>query len=90
MTDNTRSPRFLQRKSYQQRRLQDVVQVLPILGGILWTIPLLWNGGAEDGVSNASALIYIFGIWVLLIALSAIIASLLEYKTENKEPGAKE
>ena len=90
MTDNARSPRFLERKSYRQRRLRDVVQVLPIFGGILWTIPLLWNGDAEDGVSNASALIYIFGIWVLLIALTAIIASLLAYKTEENDLGAKE
>ena len=70
--------RFLERNGYRQRRLRDVARMLPIVGGIFWTIPLLWSENETNGVSNATALIYIFGIWIIVIVLTAIISKLLK------------
>ena len=38
----------------------------------------MWPERGQDAVSNATALQYIFGIWVLVIVLSAVLARLIE------------
>ncbi|WP_342076154.1 hypothetical protein [Yoonia sp. SS1-5] len=57
---------FLEQANYRQRRLRDAIRLLPILGAILFAIPLLW----ETGV-GARAMIYVFLIWFGLIVLAA-------------------
>jgi len=68
-------PIFLQRASYRQRRVRDAARLLPFLGVILWGIPLTWihGGGVED--AGTSGLIYVFTVWVVLIILTALLAS---------------
>ena len=78
MTDKKKQSLFLERKGYRQRRLRDAARMMPVLGGILWTIPLMWPERGQNAVSNATALQYIFGIWVLVIVLSAVLARLIE------------
>jgi hypothetical protein len=87
MDEPRSSSRFLERKGYRLRRLRDAARALPIAGGVLWTIPLFWTSDETKSVSNASALIYIFGIWVLVILLTAFIARLLAlgHDTEQDE-----
>lgn len=65
-------PVFLALKSYRQRRLRDVARVLPLLGIILWLLPLLWRG---DAGKTGGTLIYIFVIWSVLVILSAVVAT---------------
>ena len=60
---------FLGRDSYRQRRVRDAARMLPVLGVVLFLLPLLWERG-EDGARNARALIYIFGVWTLLAVLA--------------------
>lgn len=69
-----RSPVFLEKSSYRQRRLRDAARLLPLLGVILWLLPLSW--GELDAASGeaSGALIYIFGVWVVLIVLAAAFA----------------
>jgi hypothetical protein len=82
MSRNVPPPIFLQRASYRQRRLRDAARLLPFLGAVLWAIPLSWQT-AEDGSDVGTAgLIYIFGVWVLLILLTAVFASRI--KGENR------
>jgi hypothetical protein len=69
-------PVFLGRDSYRQRRIRDAARMAPVLGGILLLMPLLWTRG-EDGIRNSQALIYIFGVWALLIALAFLLSRLL-------------
>lgn len=69
---------FLERASYKQRRLTDAARLLPFLGIVLWSIPLLWRSDDEAITFNADALLYVFGVWVLLIGLSALIVSRLQ------------
>jgi len=64
--------------------------MLPILGGILWTIPLMWRQQGEEAVSNATALLYIFGVWVFVIFCTALVSRLIEPGSDliEKEGGS--
>lgn len=89
-------PLFLERRSYRQRRLMDAARLLPLLGALLWLVPLLWpQGGAEvaeqdvEAVSTSVAILYIFGVWILL-ALAAVFLSLtLDGKAEAQGNGKR-
>ena len=89
MSDKRTQSLFLERKGYRQRRLRDVARMLPVLGGILWTIPLMWRQQGEEAVSNATALQYIFCVWVLVIGLTAVVARLTDTESDliEKEGG---
>lgn len=68
---------FLERASYRRRRVGDAARCLPLLGVVLWLIPLLWHNDGEAAQSNASTLVYIFCVWVVLILLAAVLARVL-------------
>ncbi|WP_322891311.1 MULTISPECIES: hypothetical protein [unclassified Yoonia] len=70
-------PVFLERASYRQRRLGDAARFLPLLGAVLWLIPLLWASDGPDAPSQAGMVVYIFVIWLVLIVLSAVLSRLL-------------
>lgn len=69
-------PLFLARGTYRQRRLRDAVKLLPVVGALLWMIPLLWPRGA-DGQLVSVALLYIFGVWAGLIGLACILSRMV-------------
>lgn len=62
-----RSPLFVGRRTYRQRRLMDAARLLPFLGAILLVMPLFWGGGPGQGQGTARTGIYLFGVWVGLI-----------------------
>ncbi|MBE0414625.1 hypothetical protein [Yoonia sp.] len=64
---------FLERANYRQRRLRDAARLLPMLGAVLWILPLLWRDDAA-GSGTGKTGIYIFAVWMFLIVLSAIIS----------------
>jgi hypothetical protein len=67
-------PVFLERSSYRKRRLMDALKLLAIFGTVLWMIPTLWPNGSDpsaERVSMSRALFYVFGVWGVLIVLSA-------------------
>ncbi|AUJ64631.1 hypothetical protein B9057_10105 [Aestuarium zhoushanense] len=66
---------FLERAGYRRRRMRDVARVLPVLIGILFCIPLLWDRNGELG--TADALIYLFTVWFCALGISAGIARFL-------------
>ena len=83
--ERPRSPIFLQRQSYRRRRLMDAARFLPVLGLLLWAVPLLWHTSGPEGVRGSGALTYIFGVWGLLV-LAAFVLS-LRLKTGEDVPG---
>ena len=79
------APLFLERRRYRRRRLTDAARLLPILGALLFALPLLWptpeqasagagEAGGAAGVAMAQSMIYIFAVWAGLI-LSALLIS---------------
>ncbi|MEC3860387.1 hypothetical protein VK792_03750 [Mesobacterium sp. TK19101] len=77
MTDRlppkVKPPVFVERQTYRQRRVMDAARMLPILGAFLWLLPLLWfsSGG---GPATSRAVLYIFGVWCLLIFGAALLS----------------
>lgn len=72
-----RPPLFLERHGYRRRRLADALRLLPVLGALLWLLPLLWDlEGA--GTHGASTLLYLFGTWAALVVACAALVSRLE------------
>ena len=84
---DTRHPLFLERGSYRQRRLADAARMLPILGGVLLMLPLLWPRGADpDATPTSLAMIYIFGCWTALALAAFVLARWLDpTATEAKD-----
>ncbi|WP_146587244.1 hypothetical protein [Puniceibacterium confluentis] len=84
--ERIKSPLFLHRDSYRRRRIMDAARFLPVLGLLLWSVPLLWSAAPEGAVSSSAALTYIFGVWAIL-ALAAFVLSLYLGRGED-EPGS--
>lgn len=66
-----RSTVFLARETYRRRRLIDAVRVLPVLGALLFLVPLL--GAETEARRTALGGLYIFAAWGLLIIGAALI-----------------
>jgi hypothetical protein len=88
-------PLFLERRSYRQRRLMDAARLLPLLGVLLWLVPLLWPQGSGqsapaqvDAVSTSSAILYIFGVWILLAFAALFLSLMLDGKAEAQDGGS--
>ncbi len=60
-------PLFLQRDSYRRRRLADAARVLPVLGALLFMVPLLWAPQITPAQDTARGGLYIFAVWAGLI-----------------------
>ena len=72
-----RATLFLERRGYRRRRLLDAARFLPFFGGALFAVPLLWPRpdlarAGEEPVSMSGAMLYIFGIWAILIVLAML------------------
>lgn len=82
-------PLFLERRGYRMRRMMDAVRFLPLLGGVLWMVPLLWpvssDAEAAEQISMSSALWYIFAVWVAMI----VACYALWRRTQAPEPPAR-
>jgi hypothetical protein len=68
---------FLERQNYRRRRLIDLIKILPLIGMMLWLVPLLWPIDGKERVSSADAMIYIFAIWFVLVIAKSIAARFL-------------
>jgi hypothetical protein len=73
-----RSAPFLERRTYRRRRLIDLFKMLPLIGLVLWHVPLLWQATGEDKVTSAEAVIYVFSIWFILVLVAALAARALK------------
>ncbi|MBB95236.1 MAG: hypothetical protein CML68_11650 [Rhodobacteraceae bacterium] len=67
---------FLERRSYRRRRMMDAARVLPIIGAILFMVPLLWSQPdlGDPGVPMSMAVVYVFGLWALLILVAGLLS----------------
>ncbi len=81
------APAFLERHTYRKRRIMDAARLLPILGVFLLCMPLLWPVDAENAPSTSRAIIYVFGVWLLLIGAALGLASRLKEGDGPVQPG---
>lgn len=84
------TPVFLERRSYRRRRMMDALRVLPVVGVLLWMVPLFWPT-ASDGpeapaaMAMSDAIVYVFVIWLLLIAAGLTLWWVLRKGTDQGE-----
>lgn len=78
---------FLERRSYRRRRMRDAARLLPVLGVFAWAIPLLWSHEAGASPSVSGALIYVFTVWIVLVAVGAVLSVLTG---DGDEAGAED
>ena len=76
---NAQMPLYLARASYRQRRLRDVVRVLPLVAFVAWVLPVM--SGLVPATSAVG--LYIFAGWSVLIIASAIITASLRPDTNS-------
>lgn len=69
-----RAPLFLPRPEYLRRRLVDAGRLLPVFGGVLLLLPVLWRPAETEARDTASDGLYLFLIWGVLVALAAWLA----------------
>ena len=69
-----RAPLFLPRPEYRRRRLVDAARLLPVFGGFLMLLPILWTPAEMQGRNTAQDGIYLFFIWAVLVGLAAWLA----------------
>ncbi len=61
----------------------DAARVLPIVGGGLFLMPLIWTAG-----STRQGIIYIFAIWIGLIIAAALLSRILIKEPQSENHGA--
>lgn len=85
----SKPPIFLERSGYRQRRMMDALRLLPVLGALLWLLPLFWPteavvSGAGGIVTMSAAMIYVFGVWGVLIVISFALRRVLRPTLEQQ------
>ncbi len=67
-------PLFLERDSYRRRRMADAARLVPVVGALLFLVPLLWAPAETDAADTVPGGLYIFLVWAGLI-LAAFLLS---------------
>lgn len=66
-----RQPLFLPRPGYRRRRLIDAARLLPVFGGLLLLMPILWAPAETAARDTAPDGIYLFVVWAVLVGVAA-------------------
>jgi hypothetical protein len=69
-----RPPLFLPRPGYRRRRLIDAARLLPVFGGLLLLMPILWAPAETAARDTAPDGIYLFVVWAVLVVAAAWLA----------------
>lgn len=76
---------FVHRRTYRRRRVGDAARLLPLLGAVLFVLPLLWQGGSGDGERTAWVMAYLFCVWAGLAGLAGVLSRHLANEEDGPE-----
>lgn len=82
-----RRPLFLERTLYRRSRMIDGARILPIAGFVLILLPILWIDSGRIGVAGQA--VYLFVLWIILIAVAFALARLLRPPPAPRVPPAE-
>jgi hypothetical protein len=74
---NSGQPLFLARRSYRRRRMMDAARLLPVVGAVLFMLPVLWRPAETPLADTGPGAIYLFGVWGLLIVAAVLLSRAL-------------
>ncbi len=80
-------PLFLARQTYRRRRIADAARLLPVMGVVLFWLPLLGAGAEAQARRAASGGVYLFTVWAGLIVAAALLARPLSREQTDGQPG---
>lgn len=83
----TPAPLFLEPRSYRRRRLIDALRVVPVFGTLLFLLPLIWPPVPTEGVPLSVRVIYIFAVWLLLVAVIGVLSQRLHARLHARREG---
>jgi hypothetical protein len=83
-------PVFVNPGTYRRRRLRDAARLLPVVGGFLFLLPILWAPGITDRSDTAPDGIYLFAVWAGLVACAAVMARPLSEEDRAPPPAREE
>jgi len=75
-------PEFLDRPVYRRRRAVDAARLVPILGAVLFLLPLIWGSATTQPATSVVGL-YLFSAWGVIVLLAAILARRLAQRAER-------
>lgn len=78
-------PLFVERQTYRRRRLVDAARALPVLGVLLWLLPLLWAVPSEP-TSASTGLIYVFSVWLGLPVIVGVLIRAMHRRSDSPDP----
>ncbi|MCH2095761.1 MAG: hypothetical protein MK160_11680 [Rhodobacteraceae bacterium] len=87
VTETTRTSVFLERQTYRRRRLVDAARLVPVLGLLLWLVPLLWPSEGDSRPAMSTAILYLFGVWIFLVVIKFLIARPLRSDPSDAQDG---
>lgn len=73
-------PLFLAPATYRRRRLTDAARLLPVAGGFLFLLPVLWAPAATEIRDTAPDGLYLFAVWTGLIVAAALVSRGLSHR----------
>ncbi|MCV2870189.1 hypothetical protein OEW28_16280 [Defluviimonas sp. WL0002] len=79
-------PLFLERRSYRRRRLSDAARILPLLGFVLFLVPILWLPAETPAPDTGRGGVYVFAVWFLLIIATFGLSRVLSDDEDAKRP----
>lgn len=82
------SPLFLEREGYRRRRIMDAARMLPILGALMFMLPLLWAPQASPAEDTVRGMVFLFAVWAGLIAGTWLLARRLAPRDPPAPPPA--
>ncbi|MDH3262372.1 MAG: hypothetical protein OEM24_00070 [Paracoccaceae bacterium] len=83
-------PLFLERDSYRRRRVADAARVLPVLGALLFLVPLLWAPAETETPDTVPGGLYIFLVWGGLILAAFVLSRRLGPEPPKRNLGESE
>ncbi|EEW25562.1 hypothetical protein [Rhodobacter ferrooxidans] len=83
-------PLFLARRSYRRRRLRDAARLLPVFGGFLVFLPILWAPAETGSRDTAPDGIYLFAVWAGLIVVAALMSVGLDRGSAEDAAGTED
>ena len=80
------APLTLARRSYRRRRLRDAARLLPLLGAVLMTVPILLGQGdptaaAPPGAAQGARALGPDAIWLFALWTAMVLAALVLSRT---------
>ncbi len=74
---------FVGRDVYRRRRLMDAARLLPVLGVLLFLVPVLWAPQTTPEADTARGGLYVFVVWAGLIGAAYLLSRRLGRSQED-------